>query len=476
VPIPDTGEEFMMRTGRILVVQPDEDLRHRIDALLEGAGHEVASAPDESSAIRLLEDGLEPDIVVAESTPNQPLPLAELAPAAVHLALDPELEESSDFLAEGSPRCSRHPAEVARRVEELLLGRQAIQQENEGERTLEVASRLASSLQSARTAEERIEVLIEIFDAYFGVRGSLLMRRAKNQENWMQASRGIPDGLADLIFHEVVRRTGIRAVRPFLTRLYDLGADCEIVCVPVSLGEQEITLAVHLNWAPAKASLRQSFTNLLGAAVRSGHAQERLDESQSLLEAHSSSFESLLLLSRDFTRTARRAPLCDKILASLRRELPMNRSAISLTREGEGGMLEMSAASGFSPVRLERIGLSRFHGVGAACLRAESALSLARLPREGAAAREIGMLLDVGLHWAAPILDEGEPLGLLFFGGRRRRDSQVAAADSAGRARLGGRCAAQSSSARAIGGTLWRSDPRARGSLRDDQPRGPGTC
>jgi putative nucleotidyltransferase with HDIG domain len=25
--------------------------------------------------------------------------------------------------------------------------------------------------------------------------------------------------------------------------------------------------------------------------------------------------------------------------------------------------------------------------------------------------------LDVGLHWAAPILDEGEPLGILFFGG-----------------------------------------------------------
>jgi putative nucleotidyltransferase with HDIG domain len=80
-------------------------------------------------------------------------------------------------------------------------------------------------------------------------------------------------------------------------------------------------------------------------------------------------------------------------------------------------MLELCAASGFSPVRLERIGLSRFHGVGAACFRAESAVNLATLPREGAAAREIGMLLDVGLLWAAPILDEGEPLGLLFFGG-----------------------------------------------------------
>ena len=408
----------MMRTGRILVVQSDEDLRHRIDALLEGAGHEVSSAPDAPSAIRLLEDGLEPDIVVVESAPVQGFPLAELAPAAMHLALDPELEESAEFLsADGDPRCSPHPAEVARRVEELLLGRRAIPQENEGERTLEVASRLASSLQSARTTEERIEVLIEVFDSYFGVLGSLLMRRTKSQENWMQASRGIPDALADMIFREVVRRTGIRAVRPFLTRLYDRGIEYEVVCVPVSLGDQEITLAVHLEWAPTKASLRQSFTNLLGAAVRSGHAQERLDESMSLLEAHSSSFESLLLLSRDFTRTARRVPLCEKILASLRRELPMNRSAISLTREGEGGMLEMCAASGFSPVRLERIGLSRFHGVGAACLRAESAINLARLPREGAAAREIGMLLDVGLHWAASILDEGEPLGLLFFGG-----------------------------------------------------------
>src|SRR4029434_3749084 len=150
----------MMRTGRILVVQSDEDLRHRIDALLEGAGHEVASAPDASSAIRLLEDGAEPDIFVAESVPVETLPLAELAPAAVHLAIDPALEESVDFLSmEGAPRCSPHPAEEARRVEELLLGRRATQQESEGERTLEVASRLASSLQSARTTEERIEVL-----------------------------------------------------------------------------------------------------------------------------------------------------------------------------------------------------------------------------------------------------------------------------------------------------------------------------
>jgi HD-GYP domain-containing protein (c-di-GMP phosphodiesterase class II) len=42
---------------------------------------------------------------------------------------------------------------------------------------------------------------------------------------------------------------------------------------------------------------------------------------------------------------------------------------------------------------------------------------LTSLAREGAAAREIGMLLEVGLAWAAPVVDDGEPLGLLFFGG-----------------------------------------------------------
>ncbi len=411
----------MLRTGRILVVEPEDELRRRIEQELELAGHEVASVPDEPAAVRLLEDGLEPDVIVAESDLGPSRSVGELAPTAVLLLLDRTLEESSDFLAaDGAPRCSSEPGEIVRRVEELLLGRAALLAESPGERYLEVASRLTSSLRQARTPEERAEILIEVLGAYFGVRGSMMIRRSSGQDDWVLANQGFTGSLANAVFAEVIRRSSIRALRPFLTRIADGDEACEIAVVPAGLGEQEIHVAVWLDQLPAKASLRHPFVNLVGAAVRAAHAQGRLAESEALLDAHSSSFESLLSLSRDFARTPRRSSLGEKILTALRRELEMSRSALFLGREGEAGMLDLHVSSGFAPVRLDRLGLSRHHGVGAACLRSDRPTKLSSLPREGAAARELGMLLEVGLSWASSILDDSEPLGLLFFGGSER--------------------------------------------------------
>ncbi len=408
----------MLKTGRILLLESQEDLRRRIDQHLERAGHDVSSVPDADAATRLLEDGLEPDVLVVAAAVLESSRIGELAPTAVPLLLDAAIEESSEFLtADGVARCNPAPAEVARRVEEILLGRRAATVENAGERCLEVASRLSSSLREASTAEDRIGTILDVFDAYFGVRGSLVARRSADREDWVQASQGLTGEVAEAAFAEIARRTAIRSVRPFLTRFSDAKGAHEIVCVPVGFGAQEVTLALELEWAPTKASLRQSLANLIGSAVRTASTLERLGESEALLSAHVSSFDSLLHMAREFTRTQRRGPLCEKVLAALRRELPIHRSAVFLLRDGEAGLLDLAASSGFSPVRLERIGLSRIHGVGAEGLHAANATKLAGLPREGAAAREIGMLAEVGLRWCAPILDDGEPLGLLFFGG-----------------------------------------------------------
>jgi GAF domain-containing protein len=408
----------MLRTGRILLVESEEELRQRIERDLELAGHEVASVPDEAAAVRLLEDGLEPDVIVVESSPGSATSLGQLAPAAFLLHLDRTLAESTEFLsADGAASSSCDSAEVARHVEELLLARTTSSVEGAGERCLEVASRLTSSLRQARHPEERAEILVDVLGAYFGVRGSLMVRRTRGRDDWVLASRGLSHGLTEAAFAEIVRRSSIRALRPFLTRIAIADTAHEILVVPAGLGENELIVAVWLDQVPGKASLRHSFVNLLGSAVRAAHAQEKLAESEALLDAHSASFENLLSFSRDFARAPRRAALGEKIMNALRRELEMPRSALFLLRDGEGGMLDLHASSGFAPVRLDRIGLSRHHGVGVACFTDDRPTKLASLAREGAAAREIGMLLEVGLAWAVPLTDDDEPSGILFFGG-----------------------------------------------------------
>ena len=53
-----------MRAARILLVEPEERVRRELDWHLELAGHEVASVADADAALRLLADGLDPDVVV----------------------------------------------------------------------------------------------------------------------------------------------------------------------------------------------------------------------------------------------------------------------------------------------------------------------------------------------------------------------------------------------------------------------------
>jgi GAF domain-containing protein len=408
-----------MRTGKILLVEAEDDLRNRLDRLFGEVGHDVASVADEEAAARLIADGLEPDVLVTQPEPAGPSSrLSGLSPGSGLLLVDRELAESKEFGSEaGVVRCPPEPAEILRRVEELLLDHRAAGSgQSEGEVCLALASRLFSALTQARTAERRIDLLVDGFDESFGVLGTFILRKNGGEEEWIEVSRGLDEPLAAQVRAEIERRSGTRGVRPFWTRLPVGEEAAEVACLPVQIGESEIDLALHLSRAPERGALREAFMNLLGNAVRSAHRADQAQRSEVLLENQDASFRSLLGLSEQFTRARGRDALCERILAALRQELGMNRSAIFMRRSEEKGMLDLQAASGFAQVRLERIGLSCFHGVGAICFGSEEVQDLSSLPREGAVSREIGMLMEVGLPWAVPIITDGKPLALLFFG------------------------------------------------------------
>ena len=148
---------MLLRTGRILVVEPEPDLRDRLDLQLVEAGHDVASVPDDERAADLLTEGLDPDVVVAElEAVDRPAGrLRSLAPLAAHVRIDRTLSASDgfqDLRAVELVRCTPDPLDIMRRVEEALLqvelGGRSHDPADPAGACLDLARRLASALPS----------------------------------------------------------------------------------------------------------------------------------------------------------------------------------------------------------------------------------------------------------------------------------------------------------------------------------------
>ena len=410
----------MTRMARILLVEPEETLRRALDRRLEDAGHEVASVLDLEEARRLLDEGLAPDVVVAEAVSGSDTPqeLRDLAPRALHLRIVRENAPQGDFVV---PRgavaeCGPDPAEVLRRLEEVLLDHDPVGTDDLAGQCMDLARRLACSLPRAASTEERIDLVTDGFDNFFGVAGSYVVRRGPGPDDWIEVSQGLPHDQVGRIAEEIARRSAHRDIRPFLTRV-SVGEEAfDVACLAVQIGEEETDLALVLRRAPEDPGLRESLMNLVGSAVRAAMTYGELERTSILLEAHRESFRTLLQMSRELTQVGGRRMLASRLLGLLNRELSVTRAALFVPR-AEQGMLDLLATVGFPALLLERIGLSGFHGVGAECLASDEIHRLALLEPEGAAARELSILSKAGLRWAIALRHDTRPLGLLFFGG-----------------------------------------------------------
>ncbi|MGH2570495.1 MAG: hypothetical protein ACRDGR_04675, partial [bacterium] len=226
----------MMRTGRILLVEPEDDIRRDLDRQLDQAGHDVAAVPDASDAARLLEEGLDPDVVVLGGDDAGSGTLRRLAPRAAHLRIDRAARRVRGFEDAGDAAfCVPDPAEVLRRVEELLLRHHPPLGSDPGSRCLDLARRLANALPRARSVEERIALVTDAFDSFFGVRGTLVVRR-RASGGWIEATQAVSNAVVERIEKEIARRSRTRDIRPFLTRLVVDGAAHEVACVAIGLG------------------------------------------------------------------------------------------------------------------------------------------------------------------------------------------------------------------------------------------------
>ncbi|MFN8178176.1 MAG: HD domain-containing phosphohydrolase [bacterium] len=411
-----------MRTARILLVEPEETARRDLNRCLERAGHEVACVADEDGARLLMADGLDPDVVLAQTSPgvDADRSLRAMAPRAAHMRIVQGREGSDrkNDVEDDPTLCSRDPEDVLRRIEEVLLEAEPRAFPDSPTRCLDLVRRLASALPRARTPEERVDIVVEAFDTYFGVLGTLVVRRGQTPDDWIEARQGLDRSLALRISQEIARRAVRRGLRPFLTRFEHEGEMHEIAGLAVQSGDVETDLALALDDPPSSPELRESLISLVGSSLRSAMMTDDLEHTRTRLDAQSRSFSSLLELSREFARVGTRRLLCEAILRAVHRELQMSRSALFLPRAEGEAMLAPHAVAGFLPVLLDRIGLSGAHGVGAMCFEATGVKRLAAFPADGVAARELRMLHDAGLQWAVSLRIDGRPNGVLLFGSR----------------------------------------------------------
>jgi len=400
----------MMRTGRILVVEPRDDFRRDLDRRLDLAGHDVAAVPDESQAVRLLEEGLDPDVVVVEEGGPDGTDLRRLAPRAALLRIDRALDSAREFEGptEDPARCAADAEDVLRRVEEILLRPHPHSGTDPGSRCLDLARRLANALPRTRSAEQRIGLVTEAFDAFFGVCGTLVIRRGLGSGSWIEASQHTSSELAARIGDEIVQRARTRDIRPFLTRLSVGGETHEVACLAVTIaGSEEIDLALVLERAPSQPGQRESLMNLVGSAVRASAAVEELDRARSLVEIHGSILDTLLDATRELTAIPSRAELKPRFLSILRRELSLTQVALAEPRAD--GTLELTTAIGFSREGTELADLPR-PATGEV------------LPLAGVGG---GALERAGLRWAATIALDGDRAGVVL-GGRADEDAELA--------------------------------------------------
>ncbi|MBZ0266644.1 HD domain-containing protein [bacterium] len=411
----------MNRLARILLVEPEDALRRHLDWHLQHAGHEVAAVADPEAARSLVDEGLQPDIVLAHSNrPGDRSLLKQLLPHATHLRIAESEDEGGAPQAAPSASssqilCPPDPGVILRRLEEILFHYEPTGAPDEASRCMDLARRLANSLPNTRTAEARVDLVTEGFDAFFGVRGTLVVRRGIGDE-WIEVRQGLSSPLADRISAEIARRTQHRGLRPFLAGIDDDGTLRQVACLAIQVGDLETDLAMALDRAPTLPAHRESLMNLVGAAIRFAMNEEAAEETRDLLEAQVASFESLLALSREFTDIGNRRVLCTAVLRALHRELRMSRSALFLSRGTGGGILDLQATHGFPEAILARIGLSAVHGVGEECMGLSGPKRLATLAADGAARRELRLLGDASLRWAVPFRAGGHVIGALFFG------------------------------------------------------------
>jgi len=240
-----------MRTARILLVEPEEEIRRDLNWHLERAGHEVASVPDPEGARVLLEDGLDPDVVVADAGPgvDGDQTLRRMAPRAAHLRISATVEISPEIhdVPDLPQTCSRDPGEVIRRVEEVLLGCGPPPFADEPSVCLDLVRRLATALPRLRTPEARVDLVVETFGAYFGVVGTLVVRRGAGADEWVEAAQGLDGSLVERLSQEIARRAARRGLRPFLTRLTHEGSRHEVAGLAIQVGETETDLALVLS-------------------------------------------------------------------------------------------------------------------------------------------------------------------------------------------------------------------------------------
>ena len=411
----------MTRMARILLVQPPEELRQDLNQRLEGAGHEVAYADDLDEARCLLQEGLSPDVVVAEAPGDnrQQGALRKLAPRAAHLRIVANAEPRRAFsdLDDETTECGPDVGELLRCLEEVLLAHPPDRSADPAGLCLELARRLANSVPHTTSTDERIELVTEGFASFFGVVGSLVVRQGPHEQDWIEVSQGLDHEVAAAISDEIARRSRYRSIRPFLAQISVGDESIDVACVAIANGETETDLALVLETAPQDTQLRESLMNLVGSALRAGMAAKELERTQRLLEAHRESFSSLLEMSRELSQLGGRRLLGQRILALLNRELGIARSAIFVPRDDQG-MLDLLETAGFPTMMLERIGLSGFHGVGAAALDGDEVVKLTEISSDGAASRELEILNKAGLRWAVPIRLDDRAFGLLFLGGR----------------------------------------------------------
>jgi hypothetical protein len=416
----------MTRGGRILLVETEGDLRLQIDALLDRAGHEVSAVDSCEGALRLIREGFRPDVVVSGPGPGKAVRLSGVAQKAPLLVADGGLAEGLPTAPDAAvTHCLPDPSVVVASVEELLVSGFAESSGDDTSRCLELGRRLSLSLPRIPDTKGRIDLVSEGLEQFFGLQGSLVLRRAGGDSSWVEARRGLSDDVVSAVSAEIFRRTDGRGLRPFFTEVLADGASHVVAGLGIPFPGGDVDLGFVLERPPGLEA-RAALAGLLGAAVRAAHSADRLREAEDLLEKRGSSVDRVVAAARSFSRASGMEFLADEVLSVLGHELKVDRSVLFFP--DYRGHLTLVSASGFAPKRLDRIGLSINHGVGEQVISASEPVALSSIAPQGAGSREVHLLFEAGLEWGASLPGFADSAAVVFLGG----GASVPAAPGAG--------------------------------------------
>ena len=146
----------------------------------------------------------------------------------------------------------------------------------------------------AESPEARVDLVTDGFGTFFGVRGTLVVKRGRGPNEWIEASQGLSSEVAACVSAKIQRRWRHRGIRPFLARIPADGEDHQVACLPVEIGDGETNLALDLIGAPSEPGMREALMNLLGAAMRGANIADRLRQIERDLDAERSGFRGVL--------------------------------------------------------------------------------------------------------------------------------------------------------------------------------------